>query len=96
MQPSESVLSGTSNASDASDSVVLREVRELRVLVEQSARSQAQALRSLEQKVLTIDDVDRILNVASMRRSMVLPWSHMLKLMDDPVDLAALVGKSAE
>ena len=56
-------------------------------------QSLERAVRSLEKKVLTIDDVDRILIVISMRRAMILPWCHMNKLMQDAVDLSSLVGK---
>jgi hypothetical protein len=64
-------------------------LREIRKMIDRSSRSQEQvlrsSLRSLEQKVLTIDDVDRILK---------LP--HMLHLMDDAVDMSSLIGKRAE
>ena len=63
--------------------------------LEQSMRSQEKAMRSLEAKVLTVSDIDRILNVMAMRRAMVpvLPWSHMSFLMQDGVDMASLIGK---
>ena len=53
------------------------------------------SMNTLEAKALTINDVDRILNVMSMRRAMVLPWSHMAHLMEDSVDMLSLVGKPA-
>jgi hypothetical protein len=78
-----------------SESTLLREIRSLRQTVLQSSRSQERAMHSLEEKVLTIDDVDRILNVIAMRRAMVLPWSHMASLMQDPIDMSSLIGKLA-
>lgn len=58
-------------------------------------RSLKQSMHALEAKVLTINDVDRMLHVMSMRRAMVLPWSHMANLMQDSVDMLSLVGKPA-
>ena len=83
------------------ETMLLNEIRGLRKTshcqgqsmrsLEQSMRSQEQAMRSLEAKVLTISDIDRILNM--MATPMVLPWSHMSFLMQDGVDMASLIGK---
>lgn len=53
-------------------------------------------LEVLENKVLTVGDLDRLCNVVSMRRSIVMPCSRMLCLMQDAVDVDNLVGKLVE
>ena len=78
------------------ETMLLSEIRGLRKTSHfqgQAIRSLEQSMRSLEAKVLTISDIDRILNVMAMRRAMVLPWSHMSFLMQDGVDMASLIGK---
>ena len=76
------------------ETMLLSEIRGLRKTSHfqgQAIRSLEQSMRSLEAKVLTISDIDRILNV--MATPMVLPWSHMSFLMQDGVDMASLIGK---
>jgi hypothetical protein len=50
----------------------------------------------LEKKVLTTDDLDRLLNVTAMRRSIVMPCSRIEHLMKDGVNLNLLEGRYAE
>jgi hypothetical protein len=51
---------------------------------------------ALEKKVLTTNDLDRLLNVTAMRRSIVMPFSRIEHLMEDGIPLSQLEGKTVE
>lgn len=52
-------------------------------------------LLTLEQKALRRDDLENLLNITSMRRSIIMPVQEMVRVMEDCVPLESLVGKAA-
>jgi hypothetical protein len=49
----------------------------------------------LRDNVLVVDDLDALLNGAAMRRSLVMPFSHVQALMEDAIDVESIVGKKS-
>jgi hypothetical protein len=50
-------------------------------------------VKYLRDNVLVVDDLDALLNVTAMRRSLVMPFSHVQSLMENSVGLDSIVGK---
>ena len=50
-------------------------------------------IKYLKDNVLAADDLDALLNVTAMRRSLVMPFSHVQSLMENSVSLDSIVGK---
>ena len=50
-------------------------------------------IKYLKDNVLVVDDLDALLNFTAMRRSLVMPFSHVQSLMENSVSLDSIVGK---